>query len=206
MSSKRLRVRPYSCRTVSRSPSMKPSNVISASGCCCASRRATRMAFPRPACRWSTDRRARAFSRRRWLRCGRVPIPPRNTTSSPPTGAFARARHDRRFLPKPRAEEAGLADGSADLAIQTWIHPWGWLIVPIRIGSIISLDFVLDTAYPITRISHPTRDLLEAFGYLSTPKGRIYRLRGMRVQRQELPELEVRASRPAPGDRGDRFR
>jgi len=89
-----------------------------------------------------------------------------------------------------------LANGSVDLSIQTWLHPRGWLIVPLRVGSLIALDFVLDTAYPVTRISLSTRDLLEAFGYVTALQGHIYRLREMRVEGHTLAELEVRASRP----------
>lgn len=89
-----------------------------------------------------------------------------------------------------------MPDASGRLAVQTALHStkW-WLIIPLEIGGLLTIDMVLDTGSPLSSISERVRDLLVPTGYLDPISQTLYVLRSLNIQGQAIPDLRVRTSR-----------
>jgi len=87
-----------------------------------------------------------------------------------------------------------VAGANDEITIQGRVHRFGWLVLPIIAGEFLSIAFVLDTSYPITRISTRTHTLLEAFGLITPVSGRTMRIHGLHTEEHALPDIDVRVS------------
>lgn len=88
-----------------------------------------------------------------------------------------------------------MANANAEIQIQGRLHDFGWVILPIKSGPFVEVEFVLDTSYPLTRISEGTFDVLQAFGMLTALTDKSWRIHGLHVQNRALPNIDVRVSR-----------
>ena len=88
-----------------------------------------------------------------------------------------------------------MAEANAEIIIPGRVHDFGWVMVPIRIGPLVLVDFVLDTSYRLFRISEGTHDLLQVFGLITPLAGRTWRIPGPPVGAGKLPDIDVRVSR-----------
>jgi len=88
-----------------------------------------------------------------------------------------------------------LSGRGGDLVIQTELHRrhW-WVIIPITRPDGDDLPMVLDTGVFLSGISESTREELSRRGLLETVDARRFRLRGLTVQGQPIPDLMVRVS------------
>jgi hypothetical protein len=87
-----------------------------------------------------------------------------------------------------------VADDPAEIRIQGHAHSIGWVILPIKVGAFVNVNFVLDTSFPLTRISESTRDILQAFGLITPLSAKVVRIHEMHVGGDVLPEIEARVS------------
>src|SRR6266852_697096 len=95
--------------------------------------------------------------------------------------------------PAPRRVVPG---ASGSLSIQTTLHAtkW-WLIVPVEVGGLLTIEMVLDTGSPLSSISERLRGSLASMGVLEPVSGRSYVLRDLKIQNQPIRDLRVRVSR-----------
>jgi hypothetical protein len=83
-----------------------------------------------------------------------------------------------------------------DLVIQTALHPRGWwVMVPVEVAGLVTVELVLDTGSLLSGISEPTREMLASRGLLSPAGERRFLLRNLSIQGQALPDVIVRVSR-----------
>lgn len=83
---------------------------------------------------------------------------------------------------------------TGDVAVQARLHTSGlWLTIPVVAGHEHALDFVFDTGSPVSAISPETRDDLSAKGLLTNgQRPGWFRLAGITVQGQAIPDLDLR--------------
>ena len=84
-----------------------------------------------------------------------------------------------------------------EISVQTYPHPrTGAVTIPVRVHHLTRLDLVLHSGLTSSAISTTSRDELLRGGALQAVGGRErYRLTGLTVQGQALPDLEVVISR-----------
>ncbi|HZQ37851.1 MAG TPA: hypothetical protein VFD32_18120 [Dehalococcoidia bacterium] len=85
-----------------------------------------------------------------------------------------------------------VADDPAEIRLQGHAHSNGWVILPIKVGALVNVNFVLDTSFPLTRITESTRVVLQAFGLRAA------------IRQGGAHPRDARGRRRAAGDRGSR--
>jgi hypothetical protein len=100
-----------------------------------------------------------------------------------------------RLMGRP-TREPSVPGESGSLVVQTALHAtkW-WLIVPVEIGGLITIEMVLDTGSPLSAISERLRNTLASTGLLEAITPHAYFLRNLTIQGQVIPDLRVRVSR-----------
>jgi hypothetical protein len=86
----------------------------------------------------------------------------------------------------------------AEIAVQCRRHPRGWVVVPLQLplqpGAFLSFEPILNTGRPRSVISPNTERSLSALGLLEPIGARQYRIPGLHVDGDRLPDMIVRAS------------
>ena len=87
-----------------------------------------------------------------------------------------------------------MTDDGDEIAVPTLLHARGWIVVPVRVGAIFELQFVLNTGFLSTAISARTRTVLSAMGHVGETRGRPHVLRNLTLAGRPIPDLPVRIS------------
>jgi hypothetical protein len=87
---------------------------------------------------------------------------------------------------------------AVEVVVQCLQHPRGWVMVPLQLplqpGTFWGFRPVLNTGRPLSVISSNTERAISALGLVERLGARQYRIPGVRVNGDRLPDLIVRAS------------
>ena len=86
----------------------------------------------------------------------------------------------------------------AEFSITTIQHPNGWIIVPLVVSNVVTVEFVLNTFRPIPSISEDIALALAGFSALPPSSERARRYLLPRVTAKANPCLILRSLRAAP--------
>jgi hypothetical protein len=85
--------------------------------------------------------------------------------------------------------------GGSEIIVDTELHRtrW-WILIPVTVMGQETIMMVLDTGSLLSAISEPTRQTLVAKGILDASSARLFVLRDVTIQDQQISDLTVRLS------------